>query len=185
MDDTYRIRIAFSRSPVLGAIIREFTGGDVNHAFAIYFHPIYKTLITLGANSNGFTEMALREFPGHIVRVWRPLDVNLSLGMAAMADWLDKPYDYAGLLGMSVVEAEAHLMHRVAANPALDKHKLFCSEAMAMMVRKSGDDVLANYQAGSIDPYTLDRGFAALPQHFELDPSWACNRAFLPAQPKA
>jgi hypothetical protein len=178
-----KIRIVFSRSPVIGDIIRNFTGGDVNHAFCLWDDPLFESTLTLGANQNGFTIMELSRFPYEIVRIWEPVGIDLRIGLRKMTQWLDVPYDFAGLFGMSAVEALKNIEHRLIGNPFLDQHKLFCSEAMAMLIRESGETILTGTPAGSIDPYTLDRALAT-DKHFRLDPNWKCNEPFLDKAPE-
>jgi hypothetical protein len=162
----WNIRIGFSASSGIGDLIRLVTGGDVNHAFILYFDPIFQTNLTLGAQSNGLTSEPLFEFPDQIIHLFEPLNSGFEEGLRVNTKWLDQPYDYAGLLGMSLVEAARAIGHWQILNPFLDKQKLFCSEYAAMVIRASGYNILPDYQAGTVDPYQLCQAMIARPDWF-------------------
>ena len=80
------VRVAFSSSPWLGALIKEFTGGDVNHAFFIFYDPVFDAQLTLGANANGLTIEHLDKFDGQIVHIFEPTDPGKGLEMGLRRD---------------------------------------------------------------------------------------------------
>lgn len=158
----FNIRVGFSHSPVLGAVIQAFTGGDVNHALIIYRDPVFDIDMTLGANPNGLTKEPLRDFVGNIVHVYYPNSgPGLLGGLRMYVDLLNAPYDYKGLFGMSMVEVAHQLGVMRFKNPGLDAHKLFCSEYCTMVCRASGYNELPDVPAGSVDPAELSRALAA------------------------
>ena len=163
------IRAGFSASKGLGDLIRKFTGGDVNHAFIMYFDPVLEVDVTFGANSNGFTMVPLSDFPDEIIRYYVPLANPLVWGFRKNVHWINKPYDVAGLIGMSVVEFERHILRMMASNPFLNTHKLFCSEIVTKMLRDAGYSLLVDKMAGTIDPWTLDRALFARPDLYRRE----------------
>lgn len=147
---------AFSAgSDLIAEGIRAFTGGDVNHALLLYKDPVTNRWMTLGANGNGLTPMTLKNFSDPILHVYGALPTGLLTGVRALADLIDEPYDYAGLIGMAEVEVVAHIFNRIKNNPTLDRQRLFCSEYVAKVARASGYDLLPGVPAGSVDPYAL------------------------------
>jgi len=169
MDFPFDVEIGFSSSHGIGQVIRFFTGGDVNHCFIKYIHPVYGLPMVLGANPNGLTEAPLRDFlkDHQIVHTFKPLLYPLTLGLQKNADWLNKPYDYAGLIGMAEVEAVRRIAGWQIKNPLLDRHRLFCSEFGAKVARESGYAVLPGVEAGAIDPEELCKAMLAAPAWFE------------------
>jgi hypothetical protein len=165
------VQIAFSSSSVIGTIIREMTGGDVNHVFFIFECPVFGGKLTLGCNANGLTISTLEKFKDRIVHVFEPVDPaqGLEIGLKELRDLLDEPYDYAGLIGMAVVEAERRLGIHQARNPLLSKHELFCSEFGLKAVVKSGyDDILPGIAPGDCDPNQLCEAIKKSPRFDEV-----------------
>ena len=156
------IYACFSQSRGLGDLIRRFTGGDVNHAFLKWLDPTFGTWLTLGANANGLTIETLSKFPDKIMHVYEFPSPGLVKGLRAKANLLNSPYDYAGLIGMSLVEINDHLLERMVANPTLDYHKLFCSEYVTEVIRASGINILPKWLPGSVDPAALCQACAEL-----------------------
>lgn len=153
--DATIMQVAFSASKGLGQAIMKFTGGDVNHAFLLYHDPVSDLDVTFGANANGFTMEVLRDFPDKIIRSFTPMQTPMLVGFRKLSDWINKEYDICGLIGMSVYEVEARVLHMKGKNPFLDHHKIFCSEMMSMMLRASGYMILPDQDPGTIDPYRL------------------------------
>lgn len=169
-DDAAIIQVGFSAGRGLGDAIRKFTGGDVNHAFILYHDPVLDLDVTFGANQNGFTMVPLRDFQDktdRVVRSFTPIQTPLILGFRKNADWINKPYDLAGLVGMSVVEIESRILHMKGKNPFLDHHKLFCSEIVTIMLRSSGYTILSDNDPGTIDPYALSCAMQERPDCFQ------------------
>lgn len=167
MNDPTIIKVGFSASSGIGKAIREFTGGDVNHAFILYHDPVLDTEVTFGANSNGFTMVPMSDFPDVVVRVFTPMQTSLISGFRKNLNWINKPYDYAGLLGMSIVEFEVHILHWKEKNPFLDAHRLFCSEIATKIIRDSGYAILPSQSPGTIDPWMLCKALGERPDLFE------------------
>lgn len=165
------MRIAFTFAGILGEIIKAFTGGDVNHAMLVYEDPTFGLTMTLGANANGLTLVPLTHVRDmEIKHIYRPRDGQPSLiaGVRALSHLIDTPYDYAGLLGMSIVEAERRWFKHAINNPLLDKHKLFCSEYAKMVAWHSGYFILPNVEPGACDPAQLSAALAKFPQFEEV-----------------
>ena len=151
------IQVAFSASGGIGALIRDFTGGEVNHAFLIFYDPVFDAKLTLGANANGLTIEPLDAFPNKIVHVFEPVDLSkgLELGLRLWIHLLNQPYDFAGLVGMAIVEAARKLGDHQARNPLLSEHRLFCSEYVKKVLISSGYDILPHVSPGDCDPAQL------------------------------
>jgi len=169
-----RIYAAFSRSnEEVGALIRKFTGGDVNHALLIWRDPTFNCWLTLGANANGLTIETLKNFKDQIIHLYAPEPgaTGLIVGLQVWANWLNCPYDYAGLIGMSVVEASRLIAHRTVVNPTLTPHHLFCSEYVKNVIHDSGYvNVLGGQPAGSVDPFELSDALGHTLPFAEYDP---------------
>lgn len=137
--------LGFSRSAggleskIVGDLIRDFTGGEVNHAFLAWYSENMRGWLTRGANAGGITDLPLDKFVASrvIVDLWAPIEGDLWVGMRALHDLIGKPYDYLGLLGMAGVEIERHLGIADPTNWLADPHRRFCSQYAAQIVVKS------------------------------------------------
>lgn len=163
------VRVAFSSSPLLGTLIKEFTGGDVNHAFFIFYDPVFDAQLTLGANANGLTIEHLDKFDGQIVHVFEPTDPSkgLEMGLRLWAHLLNEPYDFAGLVGMAAVEVARKAGIWDMQNPFQSMKRLFCSEFARKVINSSRYEVLPDLEAGSVDPAQLCEALKALPDQFK------------------
>jgi hypothetical protein len=159
------VKICFSRSNTLvGEAIRSFTGGRVNHAFLAWKDPQFQIAVALGANPNGLTLSPYANFlrpPEQVVCVFRPA-LSLWPGIRALASLLDTPYDYGGLVGMSVVELVHRWYRRWLPNPWPSKC-MFCSEYVRRVLKISGLDPrgLERVPVSSTDPARLLQGIEA------------------------
>lgn len=162
------IKIAFSASRGLGTLIRIFTGGDVNHAFLIFYDPIFDAELTLGANANGLTIEHLNNFTDPIIHVFETVDQNkgLELGLRLWAHLLNKPYDFAGLVGMAAVEIARRAADLKINNPLQAEQRLFCSEFVRKVLTSSRYEVLPDLEAGECDPAQLCQALMDRPEQF-------------------
>ena len=160
------IWIGFTSAPgLLGDAIRTFEQADVSHAFLAWDDFNFEQRMSLGANWNGVTMQPLARFALDHPRLYQGTR-DLWPGIMALSHLINRPYGYSVLLGMSIVEAEKHLLGRVGFNPVRSA-AVICSEYVAMVMRKSGYDVLPGTDAGSIDPgdverWILGQGFLAV-----------------------
>jgi hypothetical protein len=149
------IGFATNKSWLAGAI-EWFSGSDVDHAMFLWRDPQLGVL-TLGANANGLTVGSLKEYlaaGNEIPYVFTAAD--LWTGLAKYFDeWINRPYDYAGLLGMSWVETIYWVTGRYVMNPLSARRKIFCSAFAAMVERVPYPAVLAGESERSIDPGAL------------------------------
>jgi hypothetical protein len=102
---------------LLGGAIRAFTGGDVNHAFFVFWSPEFNAWLTVGANGNGVTVMTVPEFcKTRKIKYLFAATSSWSLwtGLRAHVGDLDKHYNYTGLFGMANVEIVKKLTGRPA-----------------------------------------------------------------------
>lgn len=160
---------------LLGGLIRAFTGGDVNHAFFVYWDENWDSWLTVGANSNGLTIMSLNEFTRTrtIVHAYRMTAPGRTLwdGLRIHVADLDKAYNFSGLFGMAGVEVVKKITGRPGANILSNNHELFCSEWCAMVIREAlkRQQFLAGYGFNQIDPSTLSEGLANSPWFQSVD----------------
>jgi hypothetical protein len=122
----------------IGKIIRLFTGGNVNHAFLLYKDPEWGTWQTVGANSNGITQVPLATFirKRQIIYIFEP-QFDLWQGAHDLAGDVGKSYNYRGLFGMAYVEIAERLGNKHAANFLSNDDDMFCSEWMSQMIDES------------------------------------------------
>jgi hypothetical protein len=141
------VKICFSRcNDWLGATIRAFTGGRVNHVFLAWTDPEFQITVALGANPNGLTLSPFARFlkpPEQVVSMFKPA-ASLWPGIRALAPVLDTPYDYGGVIAMSAVELIHRWLKRWMPNPWRSK-RMFCSEYVRRVL------ILSN-----LDPRGLD-----------------------------
>lgn len=172
--DPYNVRVGFTRSGGVGDVIRAATSGDVNHALLIFADPVFNCALTLGANANGLTIERLDDLPaahGTLVHIFAPRDSpSLVVGLRTHADWLNRPYDYAGLIGMAAVEAGRLLGQWRVHNPLLNPRALFCSEYVKLVLFASGYNVLDDVPPGSCDPQQLGDALAGDARFYEVAP---------------
>ncbi len=150
---------------LLGGTIRAFTGGDINHAFFVFWSSDFNAWLTVGANANGVTVMTVPEFckSREIKYLFAPISSwSLWTGLRMHVGDLNKHYNYTGLFGMAHVEIMKKLTGRPGANLLDDHDDLFCSEWSAEVIRAAlpgskGYAVafMAQYQNDQIDPASL------------------------------
>jgi hypothetical protein len=158
------LRIAYSkgRGPI-SWLIRKATRSDVNHA--LFLVEEAGAELVVGADWNGLVMQtrARWERTGSRVVDVPPLARSLDDGIGVLLEMLDRPYDYAGLLGMPVVLAARFWFRRRCRNPLQSKGALFCSEAAATLLRAVGYP-----GAEQLDPATVDPGWLRAWQRGEV-----------------
>lgn len=146
----------------IGRLIRWFTGGDVNHAFLAYFDEDTNGWVVLGADTGGWIQTPFEDLRRNkVVRLYAPPPgVHLSVGLAAMHGRLGAGYDFGGLLGMTWVLAVRRLLKKRVRNPFAAKKNLFCSEAVDMVLDRSGVDIGIPDES-TIDPAAEEKALVA------------------------
>ncbi len=150
------VYVGFTTSPdIISRLIRAVTHDKVSHVFLAWRDPNFECVMTIGANFNGVTmqplDMMLEDFPV----LWSgPRD--LWPGILANKGLINKPYGYAHLLGMFIVEAEEHLLGRISQHNVFTSARVICSEYVCMILRSAGYDVLPGRDPGTIDPGDLE-----------------------------
>ena len=83
-----------------------------------------------------------------------PVDVNADAAFALSREWLDTPYDYAGLFGEIPVMIGRVLGKRKWPNPFASPHHMFCSEASTLIIQKTArvKTGLEGLDARTVDP---------------------------------
>ena len=144
----------------------------MNHAFLIFFDPVFNCQLTLGANANGLTIEPLSVYNARVMHLFQPVDPNkgLEIGLRALMEWLNKPYDFAGLVGMIAVEVAWKLGCWEIDNPLGLARRLFCSEYVKMVLISSGYVVLPETQPGCCDPAQLCQALLKMPDQFASAP---------------
>ncbi len=153
----------FSRT--LTRLIEFFTGGDVSHAFFVFWSTDWNCWMTVGANANGVTQKAVPEFrKDHTIKyLFRPVGFSLWDGLRAHAGDLDKPYNELGLFGMALVEIGQRLAGRPFANLLSQHGELFCSQWMnEIVVAAVTRAKLSAYFLAAMDSYRNDQVDPAL-----------------------
>ena|SRR5581483_12517122 len=166
---------------MLGAAIRAFTGGTVNHAFLVYFDRHWGAWLTVGANANGLTIMTIPEFckTRKIKFLFSTIGFSLWDGLRAHVGDLDRGYNYGGLIGMANVEIVKKLRGRLGDNFLSQRGKLFCSQwdaeiiKAAMLnkplVRPAPIPFLAGVRDDEVDPSALCTAIQARPDAFKSE----------------
>ena len=140
MSDTRNppICVGFSTSPGwLGRAIRWFTGGDVNHAFLLYWSRDWDRWLTLGANQNGLEPLTLDVFQRDrkIQYLFAADGWDLYAAMLKHVGDLGTPYNVRGLVGELFVETQRRIIGRYGRNFLDDHADLFCSEWVTAVCR--------------------------------------------------
>ncbi len=139
-DDPYpTVYIGFSDQAwnPLSWIVSIFTKSRASHVWLVT--SLFDTKCVVEAGAFGF-------FPSRTLKRFRaknrivsliPIQHDLTPGMRWAAESFGERYDYGGLFGMVVVVA-GRFFHRRWRNPIGSRHALFCSEAVAEILKRSG-----------------------------------------------
>jgi hypothetical protein len=145
----------------LGWLIREVTDSDVNHACIIYWSRDWGCWMTVGANSNGITEIPLLKFEQSrlVKHLFSAAGFSLWDGLRAHVGDVDKSYAYSGLFGMAFVEILKKLNQHPHYNWFENKDELFCSQWAAEIVDAAlPEDSRARWPLFSLDSSVIDPG---------------------------
>ena len=137
------IAIGFStpRSKGLGTlfswVIRKLTRSSISHVSIIFRDATLNELMVLEANMLGFRAIPYRAFArkNYVHYLIWPHHA-LGEGLQAAVAWIGTHYDYAGLIGMSVVLLGRALRRRWR-NPFRSGRTQFCSEAVVRVLQAS------------------------------------------------
>ena len=132
-----KILIGFSTSRAwYSRIIRYLTGAKVSHTFLLLRGALLGEDMVLEASMLGFTLRTFSAFKtaGNQIVSLRTPKVPLDGATLYALQWLDKFYDYTGLLGMGWVELGKHFK-RQWSNPLHTPNALFCSESVAKILQ--------------------------------------------------
>lgn len=134
-------RVGFSTpksfNPVSWAV-RKFTGSKASHAFFVYRDTDFDMDMVMEAHELGFRLTPLKHFEkrNKIVKLARPMS-SIDEGLRLIARrYLGSMYDYAGLIGMSVVMF-GRFLKRKWKNPWRGSKSVYCSEAVILAMKKS------------------------------------------------
>jgi hypothetical protein len=163
--DKPQVMVGFTAAPgLIGTLIRAAEGGaPASHAFLAWEDPCFGGRMTLGANWNGLTVEPFEALVNDRPMLYRA-DFDLWGGIARLRRYINRPYDYGALFGMTLVEAEKLLAHRIARNPFCHRSDFFCSEFVIAVIRSAGHELLPGVQQGSVDPADLLRAVLKSPQ---------------------
>jgi hypothetical protein len=90
---------------------------------------------------------------GKLARIIDP-PVNLERAVIEAMGWIDEPYDWTGLLGMSIVCA-ARWVGKAVRNPWHEPRTMFCSEFIVWVLREAWCPGALELDPASTDPETL------------------------------
>jgi len=149
-------RIGFSTgSSWLSCVIRWFTDSAASHAWILYWDSEFEADCVLEFTRGGCRITTLTSFEKHNRVVKKALPRHpISLGMKKVAEWLDKPYDYKGLFGMVWVMV-GRWLHRKWKNPWGSAQAMFCSEAVARVLRAADYPGTEYWDPETISPQDL------------------------------
>ena len=154
-----KTRIGFSRARglpgLLSRLICFISGSPASHAWILYYDQDFKMDMVMEASEFGFRLEPFRVFrqKNEIVEIYEPR-YPVDGGLAAAADWLGAEYDFAGLLGMTVVELGRRLKKRWR-NPFRGQKTQFCSEAVCRMLRAASYPGADQLEPDDCDPGDL------------------------------
>jgi hypothetical protein len=162
----------------LSAAIRWFTDSpDTSHAFLVYWSTEYGCWMTVGANSNGVTELPVWKFESkrRITHLFRPVGFSLLDGLRKHVGDLNKSYAWSALLDMAWISIERRLRLHPQRNVLELRGELFCSQWIAEIIKDSLGTFqwmrwpLVNTSASIIDPGLLYRSEAATASLFAAE----------------
>lgn len=133
-------RVGFSTSTtnILSRVIRWFTKSRVSHAFLVYYDQDWSRDMVLEATLGGFKVVPFDKFRQSttVVAVFEPKH-SVEAGLKEAVEWLGTDYDYTGLFGMIFV-VMGRWFRLKWRNPWASSKAMFCSEAVARVLRGAG-----------------------------------------------
>ena len=115
----------------LSWLIRRLTGSRASHAFFVYYDHDFQMDVVMEAHELGFRLVPLEHFAklNTIVKLVTPkFPIDIGVRMVAQR-YLGSTYDYAGLIGMSVVMF-GRFLKRKWKNPFRGSKSVYCSESV-------------------------------------------------------
>jgi hypothetical protein len=131
------IRIGFSTSGAwIAKVIRWFTSSSVSHVFLLFSFAGREWVVEAGWNGVVIIPWSKFLRQNQVVKLIDIPDAyNLNLGDTL--DMVGEPYDYRGLLGMTLVLV-GRWLKRKWKNPTQSGRALFCSEMTVILLQKAG-----------------------------------------------
>lgn len=160
----------------LSALIRKMTKAKCSHAWLMYHDPFFSRPMVMEATEWGVRIIDAEIFykRNQIVEVYIP-SVDLTPAIQLSGDVIGELYDFAGLIGMSLVMAAMAWFKKKIRNPLQNPHGLFCSELVALKMEQSF------YPKFNKDPSTLSPEF--IRKFLSLEKDAKClERGLTPAQ---
>ena len=151
------IRVGFStcKTNVLSRIIRWFTKSQASHAWLLVEGSFLGMDMVMEATEGGFRITPYETFKkGHDIVAVLDTAFPLDSGVRTAAAWLGERYDYLGLFGSAFVML-GRWMKRKWKNPLDEPHAMFCSEAVAFIIKESGYPGSESMDPSSTTPQDL------------------------------
>jgi len=145
------ITIGFSSSSgIMGKLIRWFTKGRVSHAFATYYSEVLQDIFVIEATFWGYKLTPKSKWikKNKLVDEFK-CNKDLSEGLKYIAKWLGGTYDFWSAFGLGA----RRWFGKWYRNPFRDSKKLHCSEAVTILLNKSG--LKTNMEPESTTPEDL------------------------------
>ena len=155
------IRIGFSTSKTswISKAIRWFTAGKSSHTFVVYEDTNFGRTMVMEATQGGFKITPFSQYEPSIVAIYTP-KYPIDTGLKVAIDWLGEGYNYEGLFGMAWVEL-GRWLKRKWRNPWRSSTTMFCSEAVARIMKDSSYPGTEGWEVQSVDPEMLIEFFEA------------------------
>ncbi len=144
------ILIGFCKgTALLSRIIEWFTGGGPSHVFILYRSEDFGGWVSIGSEAKGWIPLPAESME-NVTDLYSIPGLDLRKGLRASRPDLCANYDIGGLLGMSWVMVAWRFLGKKVRNPLLTLGAWFCSEAAALVVRRS--DGILTLGPGETDP---------------------------------
>lgn len=138
----------------LGKVIRFFTKSKFNHVAFTYYDENFGQDMVVEAITSGFHVRPLSKLLSDSTIVHRVTLANHYKPLPILAKWLDKRYDFGGLIGEAFVKI-AQLFKRRIKNPLASSSALFCSESAVKLLQELGYPGAETLVAETTDPQML------------------------------
>ncbi len=135
------VRVGFSTPRAFNPVswlVRKFTGSRASHAFFVYFDATFEMEVVLEAHELGFRVMPRAHFERYnrVVKLVAPRHA-IDAGLRRVGQrYLGSMYDFAGLLGMTVVMI-GRWLKRKWKNPFRGSKAVYCSESVILAMKAS------------------------------------------------
>lgn len=143
-------------------LIRKITKSQVSHAWVAYHSDLFDLDMVMEAHELGFRSLTFENFKAKnkIVKTF-PVDVDITPGLRLLATSLGDTYDYGGLFGMSFVlmgnwlKRKFKKWRKVVRNPWHSAKRMFCSEAVVIMLQASNSRMVKDLVPENTSPQML------------------------------